>query len=179
MTNKRALNAEEKAIAKRLKAIIAADPNLTEESVGVQVGVSQGQVSHWTGGRLPVPAARAAALAKAVGIENPGEISLAYRRINTSSGVKEAAHTYSAPSEHALGDLQAEVASLKAVLAILLTVGVAHRPIEGADLSRRLRKHLPAKMLQHGFVHEIVKTLDKAHDSPAAAGPYQAGSSGR
>lgn len=81
MSNKRPLTAEEKAMAARMKAIIASTRDMTEESVADAVGVTQGQISHWTGGRLPVPARRAPALASALGIADPGEISLAYRAI--------------------------------------------------------------------------------------------------
>ncbi len=77
MSAKRPLTPEEKSIAARLRSIIAANPDLTEEGVASTVGVTQGQVSHWTGGRLPVPARRAAAL----GIGDPSEISVAYREI--------------------------------------------------------------------------------------------------
>lgn len=86
MSNKRPLTAEEKAMAARMKAIIASSREITEESVADAVGVTQGQVSHWTGGRLPVPAKRAQALAAALGIADPGEISLAYRDIAKTSG---------------------------------------------------------------------------------------------
>lgn len=179
MTNKRPLTAEEKVIAKRLKSIIAADPNLTEESVGVHVGVSQGQISHWTNGRLAVPAARAVKLAGAMGISDPRDISLAYRRI-APTGVKESAGTYTTPLEQTVIELQTEIASMKAVMAVLLMVAAAHRPVEGVDFLRRLRKHLPAKMLSQGFALEITKSL--AHEAPpseSADGPHQAGSTSR
>jgi transcriptional regulator with XRE-family HTH domain len=81
MSNKRPLTAEEQAMADRMKAIIANSDELTEESVAAAVGVTQGQVSHWTGARNPVSARRAPALAAALGIEDPSEISVAYREI--------------------------------------------------------------------------------------------------
>lgn len=79
MTTKRKLTREEEAMADRMKAIIASTPGLTEESVGAFVGVSQGQVSHWTNKRLPVSTKRAPKLAEALGITDPAEISVAYR----------------------------------------------------------------------------------------------------
>lgn len=88
MSNKRPLTAEEKAIAARMRAIIASSKELTEESVAEIVGVSQGQISHWTGGRLPVPAKRAHDLAAALGITDPAEISIAFREIAPAQSSK-------------------------------------------------------------------------------------------
>lgn len=68
-------------MAALMRSIIASTPDLTEEKVAIEVGVTQGQVSHWTGGRLPVPARRAAKLAQALGIHEPAQISIAYREI--------------------------------------------------------------------------------------------------
>lgn len=85
MSNKRPLTAEEKAMADRMKAIIESTPGLTQESVGASVGVSQGQVWQWLEGRLPVSAKRAPALAEALGIQDPAEISVAYREISGTS----------------------------------------------------------------------------------------------
>lgn len=81
MTNKRPLTAEEKQMARLMKGCIANSGGaLTQESVGAAVGVSQGQISHWTDGRLPVPVKRAPALAAALGIDDPARISVAYRQ---------------------------------------------------------------------------------------------------
>ena len=80
MSNKRPLTAEERRMAALMKSVIAKSQGaLTQESVGAAVGVTQGQVSHWTDGRLPVPAKRAPALAAALGIDDPARISVAYR----------------------------------------------------------------------------------------------------
>jgi hypothetical protein len=187
MTTKRPLTAAERAIAKRLKSIIASNPDLTEEAVGVHVGVSQGMVSHWTGGRNPVPARRAAKLAEALGIEYPGEISLEYRQINPPrhQGVAEPQPIYDpAPPSDELAALRAEVDAQRALLAVMVTVTAAHRPVEGADLARRLRKHVHSKHLQVGFVRDLLQTLDKLAapaDRPAKhpADPRQSGSTTR
>lgn len=68
-------------MAATVKAAIASIPDMTEEHLGVIVGVSQGQISHWTGARLPIPASRAARVADALHISDPGSISVAYREI--------------------------------------------------------------------------------------------------
>lgn len=85
MTKKRELTEEERRMADFLKTAIK-DARKTEEQVGAEINVSQGQVSHWTGKRLPVPASRAAPLARAVGIGDPAEISVAYRKIASAAG---------------------------------------------------------------------------------------------
>lgn len=82
MKEKTPLTASQKAIAARLKAAIAADQDMTEERLGEIVGVSQGQISHWTNARHPVPAKRARALAAALGFDDPGEVSEAFRALN-------------------------------------------------------------------------------------------------
>lgn len=92
--SKRPLTPEEIEIAERLKARIR-EIGMTEEKLGELVGVSQGQVSHWTGKRLPVPAARAAKLAVALGFNDPGEISLAYRDAYHGAPGKSAPSTHS------------------------------------------------------------------------------------
>jgi len=98
MSKKRELTPEEIAIAARLKAAIASIPGMTEERLGVDVGVSQGAVSHWTGARLPVPAIRARAVADALGIADPAEISVAFREVTRSKVAEEAPHYRTHPA---------------------------------------------------------------------------------
>lgn len=86
MSNKRPLTAEEKAMADRMKAVFEANPQLTQEAVGAAVGVTQGTVWQWIRGEMPVSAKRAPALAEALGIQDPAEISIAYRDIAPSHG---------------------------------------------------------------------------------------------
>ena len=86
MNGKRALTPDELRIASRIKSIIKNDPRgLTEEAAGIACGVKQAQVSHWTGGREPVPVKRAAALAKYLHIDDPGEICVAYRQLTPNA----------------------------------------------------------------------------------------------
>jgi hypothetical protein len=99
MSNKRQLSAEEKAMAAAMKAAIAAIPGMTEERLGVEVGVSQGAISHWTGGRLPVPAIRAPKVAASLGFADPAQISVAYRNV-TGFKVAEDAPIYRVRAMH-------------------------------------------------------------------------------
>ncbi|MGH8158397.1 MAG: hypothetical protein ACREPQ_09765 [Rhodanobacter sp.] len=75
-----------------IKAAINAIPGLTEERLGELLGVSQGQVSHWTGARLPVAWKRAADLAAAIGIEDPASISVAYREVMAKTATQQQSH---------------------------------------------------------------------------------------
>lgn len=96
MSNKRPLTAEEKAMADRMKAIFEANPNLTQEAVGAAVGVTQGTVWQWIRGEMPVSAKRAPALAEALGIEDPSEISVAYRDISGAPSTSTQVHVLKA-----------------------------------------------------------------------------------
>lgn len=167
MSNKRPLSPDEIRMAERMKSIIAKDPNLTEESVGVQMGVTQGQISHWTGGRLPVPAKRALKLATILGIDDPSEISLAYRELAGRMSSGEAQEVEVEP-DLAIARLQNDVHSLRIVLSVMATVMLSHRPAEGAAVARALKKHVPAKFARQGFVAELLQTLERAESAGAA-----------
>lgn len=157
---KRPLTAEEKQMAAVMKAAIAANPDLTEESVGAQVGVSQGQISHWTGGRLPVPSGRAIKLASALGIDDPSSISVAYRELQLQAARGESIGHEMRPDLE-IARLQNDVESMRRVIAVMATVMMSHRPAEGASVVRALKKHVPVKFVRQGFVHELLATLEK------------------
>lgn len=78
--SKRPLTKEELKAAAVLSSAIAASGE-SQEAIGAKVGVTQGMVWQWANGRLPVPAKRAATLAAAVGVDDPGSISPAWRQI--------------------------------------------------------------------------------------------------
>lgn len=67
----------EKAAAKVISEALDASER-SQEDVAADVGVSQGQIAHWKNGRLPVPAKRAAPLAKALGVADPATISVEF-----------------------------------------------------------------------------------------------------
>lgn len=178
MSNKRPLTAEEKTMAARIKAAIVKDSYLTEEIVGAKLGVTQGQVSHWTGGRLPVPATRAAALAEILNIADPADISLKYRAL-VPKGVRDTAAHYDVPPDQ-IAEMRRELDALRAVVAVVLTVSTIHRPAEVADVAKRLHRHIP-KRLGKGFVDELLVTLDKAlhQDTESPAPQPRSGSTNR
>ncbi|WP_161596256.1 helix-turn-helix domain-containing protein [Rhodanobacter glycinis] len=68
-------------MAALIKSRLDAIPGMTQDSLGEQLGVSQGMVSHWVDGRSAVTAKRARALANALGIDDPALISVDYREI--------------------------------------------------------------------------------------------------
>jgi transcriptional regulator with XRE-family HTH domain len=61
-------------IKERLKSLRG---KVTQEQVAAEIGVSQGQIWQWANRRLPVPANRAKALAKAIGT-SPELVSVEY-----------------------------------------------------------------------------------------------------
>jgi transcriptional regulator with XRE-family HTH domain len=119
MSTKRPLTSEEKAMADRMKAIVESMPDLTQDSIGNAVGVSQGQVWQWLDGRLQVSAKRAPALAQALGIKDPSEISVAYREMVRPQPVEnKASHSprldakILAATHRALREIHAETSDL-------------------------------------------------------------------
>ena len=64
----------------------------TQEQVAAEVGVSHGQVWQWANHRLPVPASRAKALAKAIGT-TPDLVSVEYVNV-LPNDIREPLSTY-------------------------------------------------------------------------------------
>jgi hypothetical protein len=142
---KRQLTPEEKTIAKRLKAIFKASPDRTEEAAGAACGVGQAQVSHWTGSREPIPAKRAAAFAAYMGIDDPGEISVAYRDLPRAS-------TSPIPTK--------QVSELRNVVSALTAVMLAYRQHEVSDFLGLLNK-IPSKSDPDSYVGELIEVLER------------------
>lgn len=142
---KRQLTREEIAIARRLKEIFRTSPDRTEEAAGAACGVSQSQVSHWTGEREPVPAKRAAAFASYMGIDDPGEISVAYRDLPRTSNSR-------IPTK--------QVTELRNVLNALASVMLAYRQHEVGDFLALLQM-IPSKSDSDSYVGELIGVLEK------------------
>lgn len=171
---RRALTAEELRIAERIRTIISATDGLTEGIVAEVVGVSPGQISHWSSGRLAVPARRAPALAKALGIDDPGELSVEYRAQRDQHRKSARGVTLiSDSSMEELVALRAEVDALRALVVTTLTVGASHRPIEAADVARRIRRHVHPAIARQPTAAEVLDAIDKLvvrAESPARGG---------
>lgn len=175
-TPKIPLSAEEIRIAARIKAAIANIPGLTEELVGTALGVTQGQISHWSNGRLRVPADRAADLARVLDIADPGELSIAFRKLQ-AQGVREPMATYGTPPD-VLAELRRELDAMKAMVVSMLTTAATHRPIEASDVARRIRRHVHPALIREPVVAETLKTIDRM-TAAATAPPRKAGGADR
>ena len=157
---KRQLTREEKDMAAKMKAAIAGDRDRTEDGAALAAGVTQGQVSHWTNGRLAVPAKRAPALAGYLGLK-PEDISVAYRELMGSGPV--------VPDDLANNRLENDIDALRHVIDAMAVVMVTHRPRESAELVRALRRNAPAKFLRRGYIHLLLQTLEAARPAAVTA----------
>lgn len=72
--NTRAITREEIAASHLIARAIKQSPK-SQEEIGAEVGVSQGQIWQWANARRGVSSARAVALAGALDIDDPGKIS--------------------------------------------------------------------------------------------------------
>lgn len=158
MSKKRALTPEEKRMAARIKAAIKSTPDLTQEKVAIAMGVSQGQVSHWSDGRLPVPPARAPKLASILGFADGSEISVAYRDLQIKSAQAEGAPPQ--PLDVEVSRLRLEVDTLRAILLATAAVMRDHRPAEGAELLRVLGKTIPLPLSKRPLLNELKTILE-------------------
>jgi hypothetical protein len=43
----------------------------------------------------------------------------------------------------------------------MVSVMASHRPAEGADVAKALRKHVPAKFVGQGYIAELLKALER------------------
>lgn len=142
---------------------------LNNVAVAKHMRVSDGLVSQWVTGRRPVPPEKAVRLAAYVGTD-PERISAKYAATLTA---QTHGNVVALPKDD--GDdldprrldlivrrLENDVDSLRYALAAIVTVMTVHRPAEAADVAKMLRKHVPAKFVQQGYVQELLQALEKA-----------------
>lgn len=155
---------------KEALALAAAMKNhgASNAAVAKHMGVSDGLVSQWKIGRRPVAPEHAPRLAKFLGISDPTQISAAYGRVQEGQvGNVVPLRDYA----HASGDerrpdlviarLENDIDSLRFALAAMASVMTVHRPAEAADVARAIRKHVPGKFVQQGYLRELLQALDK------------------
>jgi len=147
-----------------LAAAIASN-NLTHAAVADHVGAQESQVSHWVTSHRPVPIDKAERLAEYLGVA-PEKICARYgksvRAVNGSSVVLlPSAVGDERRSDLVIARLENDVDALRYALGALTAAMVIHRPAEAADVAKALRKHVPAKFVNHGFVAELLRALDK------------------
>lgn len=137
---------------------------MTKEAIAAVIGVSPGMVSQWSSGYRPVAPERAAALARAVGLDDPASISHGYAETvsSGSAALKLDQVDNEAPTDLAIARLQNDVHALTMAIGSLTAVMVAHRPAEAQAVGAALRRNVPAKFRDQGMIRELLSVLDRA-----------------
>jgi DNA-binding transcriptional regulator YdaS (Cro superfamily) len=151
--------------SRRVKDAISAS-ELSKAAIADVLGVSPSLVSQWASGHRPVPADKAAPLAKLIAL-SPQEVSAAYRQVQQSQEgnmLARRAHSESEPmsSDEAIRRLDRELHAVHLAIGALASVMVVHRPAEAAEAASALRRRVPAKLRESGLVHELIELLDKS-----------------
>lgn len=68
---------------------------------------------------------------------------------------------WEASGDEALTDADS-IDALRYAVSALVAVTIDHRPREGVDMARALRRHVPPRLAKDGFVSELLKVLDAA-----------------
>lgn len=139
---------------------------MTKAAIADQIGVSPSMVSQWVSGHRPVPADKASPLAKLIGAD-PTTISRAFREVSDSSEgnvvpIRQNMELDQRDQSLVIARLENDVHALNLAVGALTAVMVTHRPAEAADAAAALRRRVPAKFRDRGFVHELIALLDKA-----------------
>lgn len=140
--------------------------SITKAAIADHMDVSPGMVSQWCSGHRPVPADKATRLAKLLGLD-PRQISAAFRGVSDSSEGNVVPLRRDQPldprsQELVIARLENDVHALNIAVGTLAAVMVSHRPAEALDAVAALRRRVPAKFQDRGFVHELIALLDKA-----------------
>lgn len=138
---------------------------LKKAAVAEQLGVTPAAVSQWASGHRPVPPEKATKLAEIVGSE-PSLLSARYAEMQLhESNVVPLRQADGATDERrhdlVIARLENDVDSLRYALGAIMTVMAVHRPTEGADVAKALRKHVPAKFVKQGYIAELLAVLDR------------------
>lgn len=142
------------------------DSGLSSAAVASHMDVTPGLVSQWKLGRRPVAIEHAAKLARLLGVDDPGRICAQYAALEADE------HTNVVPLRNpkevderrpdlVTARLENDVDSLRYALAAMVSVMASHRPAEGADVAKALRKHVPAKFVGQGYIAELLKALER------------------
>lgn len=136
-----------------------------QKDVAAAVGVSDGLMWQWLHDRRPVPPDKAVRLAQELNTD-PRRISAKYAAVSAS----EPGNVALLRKENTMDDqrdlgliiarLENDVDSLRYAMASLIAVMAVHRPAEGADVAKAIRKHVPARFVKQGFLPELLKALD-------------------
>lgn len=138
---------------------------LTSAAVASHMDVTPGLVSQWKTGRRPIAIEHAGKLAKMIGVD-PSKICAQYAQLEADehSNVMPLRQTREAEQRRpdlVIARLENDVDSLRYALAAVVSVMAVHRPAEGADVAKALRKHVPSKYWKQGYIAELLKALDR------------------
>jgi hypothetical protein len=152
--------------ALRLKASIDAS-DYTQAQVAANLEVDPTLVSQWCSSRRPVALEKAKPLADMLGIQDPGQISKAWRDAY-QAGVGQVAPKLAEVEDDSrrpdlvIARLENDVHSLSLAIATMVSVMVVHRPAEAADAAEAMRKRIPRKWRDKGLIAELLTALDLA-----------------
>lgn len=166
---KRQLTKAEHAASRRLSEAIKASP-LSQEDIGQELGVTQGLIWQWANGRLPVPARRARALAKALGCQ-PEEISAAWKNLAWTKGGKTAAEEEKSISiEERITILESEARQYRVAITALADLCSSFSQTAEPSLADRIQA-IGLPLEQKEFLQKLI---DFSKDSHALSPPMRA-----
>jgi DNA-binding transcriptional regulator YdaS (Cro superfamily) len=132
------------------------------------MGVTDGMVSQWVTGRRPVPAEKAVRLGSYVDID-PRAISAKYNAMAEAGSMgnvvplraSQGSDEEPLRQDLVIRRLENDVDSLRYALAAMVAVMTTHRPAEASDVAKAIRRHVPGRYVQQGFVNELLQALDR------------------
>ena len=141
------------------RALVAAMKarNLGNVDIANAAGVTPGAVSHWVTGHRPVPPEKAQAVSDLLGIKAE-TISPRFAAIYTQAVPDIAAN--GEPSALTINRLENGIDAMRLALGVMAGVMLRHRPVEAADVAKTIRKKLPGKFVNQGFVKELLEVLE-------------------
>lgn len=141
------------------------ESGMTKAAVADHMDVTPAAVRQWIAGDRPVPATKAGKLAALLSVE-PDRICAAYAEISKTRGnvvpIREDDGSDQRRPDLAIRRLENDVDALRYAIAGIVSVSVIHRPAEALSAAAAIRKSVPKKYLERGFVYELLLTLDAA-----------------
>jgi transcriptional regulator with XRE-family HTH domain len=138
----------------------AATAGLSQAAIAEMFGLQSAAVQQWFNGSRPVPIKYVPKLAHLIDV--PAE-KISPRYVEVASEVAELAPD-ARRAELAESRIANDIEALRYALAGIVAITVKHRPAEASAVAAQLRRTVPRKFLQRGFVHGLLETLDKADD---------------
>lgn len=139
---------------------------LKKAAVADHMGVTPGAALQWIEGHRPVPATKAKRLGELLNVA-PDRICAKFAEISEqhSSNVvplRRDDGTDQRRPDLALRRVENDVDALRYALAGVVAVTVIHRPAEAVAVAAAIRRSVPKKFQERGFVQELLITLDAA-----------------